>query len=108
MLIKLDNIHYDKYDNYVNKIEIINMTLFWIISLLYTNIFYKLTRMKYSEIIFVLLIATVLTKPIYDFSKSYVTQLTNFNFNDQINKIRQTTNYVSIVHFYKYNGILFI
>jgi len=28
--------------------------------------------------------------------------LTNFNFNDQISKIRQTTNYVSLVHFYKY------
>lgn len=44
------------------------------------------------------------SKPIYDFKKSYVTQLTSFNFKDQVTKIRQNTNYVSIVHFYKYKG----
>lgn len=43
-------------------------------------------------------------KPIYDFKSSYVTQLTNFNFKDQVTKIRQNTNYVAVVHFYKYNG----
>jgi predicted PurR-regulated permease PerM len=49
------------------------------------------------------LMAVALNKPVFDFTKSYVTQLTNFNFNDQINKIRQATNYVSLVLFYKYN-----
>jgi len=38
---------------------------------------------------------------IYDTKKSYVTQLTNFNFDNQVSKIRQNTNQVSIVHFYK-------
>ena len=41
-------------------------------------------------------------KPIYDFKSSYVTQLTNFNFKDQVAKIRQNTNYVAVVQFYKY------
>lgn len=44
------------------------------------------------------------SKAIYDFKKSYVNQLTNFNFKDQVEKIRQNTNYVAIVHFYKYSG----
>lgn len=43
-------------------------------------------------------------KPIYDFRSSYVTQLTNFNFKDQVTKIRQNTNYVAVVQFYKYGG----
>lgn len=43
-------------------------------------------------------------KAIYDFKTSYVTQLTNFNFKDQVTKIRQNTNYVAVVQFYKYNG----
>lgn len=43
-------------------------------------------------------------KAIYDFRSSYVTQLTNFNFKDQVTKIRQNTNYVAVVQFYKYNG----
>lgn len=43
-------------------------------------------------------------KPIYDFKSSYVTQLTNFNFKDQVTKIRQNTNYVAVVQFYKYGG----
>lgn len=43
-------------------------------------------------------------KPVYDHKTSYVTQLTDFNFKDQVTKIRQNTNYVSVVQFYKYNG----
>lgn len=43
-------------------------------------------------------------KTVYDFKTSYVTTLTDFNFKDQVTKIRQNTNYVSIVQFYKYNG----
>ncbi len=43
-------------------------------------------------------------KPIYDFKTSYITQLTDFNFRDQVTKIRQNTNSVSVVHFYKYDG----
>ena len=42
------------------------------------------------------------SKPIYNFKTSYVTQLTDFNFKDQVTKIRQNTNYVAIVHFYKF------
>ena len=34
--------------------------------------------------------------------------MTSLNFKDQVEKIRQNTNYVSIVHYYKYAGILFI
>lgn len=56
----------------------------------------------------VLLLLTLLIlvsgKAIYDFRSSYVTQLTNFNFKDQVTKIRQNTNYVAVVQFYKYNG----
>lgn len=51
-----------------------------------------------------LLMVGILTKPVYDHSKSNIQPLTNLNFNDQVSKIRQSTNYVSIVHFYKYNG----
>jgi hypothetical protein len=43
-------------------------------------------------------------KAIYDFRSSYVTQLTNLNFKDQVTKIRQNTNYVAVVQFYKYGG----
>jgi|JI9StandDraft_2_1071091.scaffolds.fasta_scaffold327212_2 hypothetical protein len=46
----------------------------------------------------------VSSKPVYDFKTSYVTQLTDFNFKDQVTKIRQNTNYVAIVQFYKYDG----
>lgn len=46
----------------------------------------------------------VLSKSVYDHGKSHITPLTSFNFNDQISKIRQSTNYVSLVHFYKYDG----
>lgn len=54
------------------------------------------------------LLSLALGKPIYDFKKSYVTQLTNFNFKDQVTKIRQNTNYVAVVQFYKYNGRLLL
>ena len=51
------------------------------------------------------LVAVTVAKPVYNFKTSYVTQLTDFNFKDQITKIRQNTNYVAIVHFYKFGGI---
>lgn len=47
-------------------------------------------------------LAPATAKPVYEHSKSNIMPLTNFNFNDQISKIRQTTNYVSLVHFYKH------
>jgi hypothetical protein len=50
------------------------------------------------------LLALAQAKPIYDFRSSYVTQLTNLNFKDQVTKIRQNTNYVALVQFYKYAG----
>jgi len=60
---------------------------------------------KFPILILCLLAILVTSKPIYDFKKSYVTQLTPINFKDQVTKIRQNTNYVSIVHFYKESGI---
>ena len=71
------------------------------------NINLKLTRMTRTILIIpLLLLITVLTtsKPVYNHKTSYITQLTNFNFKDQVTKIRQNTNYVAIVHFYKFNG----
>ena len=59
-------------------------------------------------LVLVCLLSLALGKPIYDFKKSYVTQLTNFNFKDQVTKIRQNTNYVAVVQFYKYNGKLLL
>ena len=62
-------------------------------------------------ILLVVLMALVtlgISKPVYNHKTSYVTQLTDFNFRDQITKIRQNTNYVGIVHFYKFNGNLSI
>ena len=50
------------------------------------------------------LLVVAACKPVYDYHKTYITQLTNINFKDQVSKIRQNTNYVSIVHFYKYDG----
>ena len=50
------------------------------------------------------LIALSITKPIYNFKTSFVTQLTPLNFNDQVSKYRQNTHYVSVVHFYKSSG----
>jgi hypothetical protein len=46
----------------------------------------------------------VSTKPIFDFTKSYVLRLTDFNLNDQVHKIRRSTNQVSVVLYYKYDG----
>jgi thioredoxin-like negative regulator of GroEL len=40
---------------------------------------------------------------IYNYKKSYITPLTQLNFKNQVSKIRETTNMVSIVHFYKEN-----
>ena len=59
-------------------------------------------------ILIVLSIWHVSSKPIYDHKKSYVTQLTSLNFKDQVEKIRQNTNYVSIVHYYKFAGNCFV
>lgn len=58
-----------------------------------------------SKLLYLLPLLLILNsaKPIYNFKTSYVTQLTNFNFKDQVTKIRQNTNYVAVVHFYKYN-----
>ena len=52
----------------------------------------------------VLLVSLTHSASIYNTKKSYVTQLTNFNFENQVSKIRQNTNQVSIVHFYKESG----
>lgn len=63
--------------------------------------------MKKVILLFTILMTLALlsqAKPVYEFKTSYVTQLTNFNFRDQVTKIRQNTNYVSVVQFYKYNG----
>jgi hypothetical protein len=43
-------------------------------------------------------------KSIYDHKTSYVAQLTTINFKDQVTKIRQNTNYVAVVQFYKASG----
>jgi len=48
------------------------------------------------------LILVSLSKPVYDLKKSYVINLTPLNYNDQVTKYRQNTNYVSVVQFYKY------
>lgn len=55
-------------------------------------------------IFFLSLILISLSKPVYDLKKSYVINLTPLNYNDQITKYRQNTNYVSVVQFYKYSG----
>lgn len=59
-----------------------------------------------SALLVLILAVLAISKPIYDFKTSYVTQLTDFNFKDQVTKIRQNTNYVALVQFYKYNGNL--
>ena len=59
--------------------------------------------MKSQVVVLLLsLTALALAKPVYNFKTSYVTQLTDFNFKNQVTKIRQNTNYVAIVHFYKF------
>jgi hypothetical protein len=60
-----------------------------------------------KALIFVLISAFVLSvaaKSLYNHQKSYVTPLTNLNFESQIPKIRQTTKFVSLVHYYKFAG----
>ena len=54
------------------------------------------------------LIISVFSKAIYDVKKSYVTPISEINFEKQINKIRQTTKFVTIVHFYRFAGIIFV
>lgn len=54
-----------------------------------------------SQVIILLACTLALSKPIYDFKKSYVINLTPLNYADQVTKYRQNTNYVSIVQFYK-------
>lgn len=53
--------------------------------------------------VLVILMSAVWTAEIYDHKKSYVTYLGNVNWENQINKIRQTTKQVSLVQFYKSN-----
>lgn len=55
-------------------------------------------------IVILCLVVMSLAKPIYDFKKSYVMNLTPLNFADQVSKYRQNTNYVSVVQFYKHSG----
>lgn len=62
--------------------------------------------MKKTLILLTILLVT-LAKPIYDFKKSYITNLTPFNFDDQVSKYRQNTHYVSVVQFYSESGIFF-
>ena len=57
-----------------------------------------------SAVVLLVLATIAIGKPVYNHKTSYVTQLTDFNFKDQVTKIRQNTNYVSIVQFYKYDG----
>ena len=61
--------------------------------------------MKVTLIVF-LVLGIALAKPIYDIKKSYITNLTPFNYNDQVSKYRQNTHYVSVVQFYKYSGTI--
>lgn len=60
--------------------------------------------MKITIFLFVLIVVS-LGKPIYDFKKSYVINLTPVNYADQVSKYRQNTNYVSVVQFYKHSGM---
>lgn len=54
-------------------------------------------------LVLVILCIAVQTAEIYDHKKSYVTYLGNTNWENQVNKIRQTTKQVSFVQFYKSN-----
>lgn len=56
-------------------------------------------------IFLLILVGVALSKPIYNFKTSYITNLTPLNFNDQVSKYRQNTHYVSVVQFYKHSGI---
>ncbi|XP_051912610.1 putative protein disulfide-isomerase DDB_G0275025 [Hippocampus zosterae] len=50
--------------------------------------------------------STGLSKAIYDHHLSSIIQVTPANFENQINKIRQTTHYVNVVQFYKQSGVV--
>ena len=54
-------------------------------------------------ILSIFLLNFINTKNIYD-KKSYVTPINQINFENQVNKIRQKTKFVSIVHFYRSEG----
>lgn len=85
--------HNNIYKSYVKYLKFINSK--------------NITRMKIlSQIIFVLVVSLSISKPIYDFKKSYVLNLTPINYADQVTKYRQNTNYVSVVQFYKSTGII--
>lgn len=56
------------------------------------------------SLLILLILTLALSKSIYDLKKSYVINLTPLNYNDQVTKYRQNTNYVSVVQFYKANG----
>lgn len=59
-----------------------------------------------SRVLILLLLITIqITKSaeIYDSKKSYVTHLVKQNWENQVNKIRQTTKQISLVQFYKSN-----
>lgn len=62
--------------------------------------------MKHQHIlVFCLLLAALsLAKPLYNTNKSYVQPVTVLNFEKQVNKIRQTTKYVTVIHYFKANG----
>lgn len=63
--------------------------------------------MKITIFLFFLIMVS-LAKPIYDFKKSYVINLTPLNYADQVSKYRQNTNYVSVVQFYKHSGKIWL
>lgn len=52
---------------------------------------------------FLFALTLVLSKPIYNAKKSYITPITKLNFESKITKIRQSTKDVSLVHYFKYN-----
>ncbi|EGR27306.1 hypothetical protein IMG5_198140 [Ichthyophthirius multifiliis] len=54
-------------------------------------------------LIILLLLSIVLTKPLYDHNRSYVQRITQLNFQKQVQKLRDTSKYVSIIHFYKHS-----
>lgn len=59
-----------------------------------------------KTILILSLLALSLSKPIYNFKTSFLTNLTPLNFADQVSKYRQNTHYVSVVHFFQSSGNL--
>jgi len=53
------------------------------------------------------LVVHIQSKMIYNTKKSYITPITKLNFEGQITKIRQSTKYVAIVQYFKYEGTIF-